>query len=176
MRVRNWVFWTGTLAIAGLLVVPALTAAEASGPAKGSTVPLLHVDPFNDNDTEYCVTCRAGKMPTVVTLITADTAGSRDALVATDEAYRAGADKNLKGAAILIGSNESTAALRAFAAEKKLALPVAVAAADYKDIPSWKVNSKVATTVVLIKDRKVVDSLTDPDHQSVKNGVAALTN
>ncbi|MBI5832489.1 MAG: hypothetical protein HZB16_09310 [Armatimonadetes bacterium] len=176
MRLRNWLLGAGAAAVAGLLLVPRLTAAETSGLAKGGNAPLLHVDAFNDTDGEYCVTCRAGKMPAVVAFVTADTETSRAGIKAVDEAWRGGQDKHLNGAVVLVGTADSTKSLRDWVAAQKLAVPTAVAAPDYKDIPNWKVNNKVATTVVLIKEHRIVESLADPDHKSVKDGVAALTN
>lgn len=163
--------WMGVLAV--VVGLTALWAAETSGPDKG-TSPMLTIKPANRDGAAYCLTCKAGLNPAVVVFATKNDEATQKLLLALDEQAKAGAEKKLQATAVIVGTGEAPDALVAFAKDKKLSYPVAVVAADNDGLAPWKLNAKVADTVVFLKGHKVDHSAADLPADKLAEQVTAL--
>jgi len=124
----------GGFAAALLLVLPALAA--DSGPVVNESIPMLHVDAFNDGDAgKYCITCKAGQKPTVVAFVAADTEANRALIAKVNEQLEAHQDAKLAGAVVILGDGEAAQARRAMS-RRGLQDPTSVVAPAPRNWPS----------------------------------------
>ena len=148
----------GGLAAALLVVVPAL--AGMSGPDKDKTIPMIHIDAFNDGETgKYCVTCKAGMKPTVVAFVSADTEENRALIAKVNEQAEAHKDAKLAAAVIILGDGDAANALKSYVESENFKVPTAVIAADSKDLEKWKLDGEAGNTVVLANEHTVKNNL-----------------
>ncbi|MCC7495808.1 MAG: hypothetical protein IT204_25880 [Fimbriimonadaceae bacterium] len=144
----------GTVAVALALVGVAL-AAETSGLPKGSEVPTIHIDAFNDNRGEFCVTCEAGRKPAVVAFVSKADDATKKLMAALNKSFVDNKSKRLYAGIIILGNGDAAKTLKAYAQNAKLTIPTAHVTAATDEIKQWKLNSKVASTTFLIDDHKV---------------------
>lgn len=171
MHVKRQPALLGALAV---LLLPVVVWAATSGPAKGSEAPLLNMDAINDSQGEYCVTCQAGLQPTVVAFVSKNDKATRDLMLAVNSQWKANRSKSLHGAIVIVNRSADAAKLKAFAQSQKLTVPTGVLGPAQGDMPDWKLNSAVPTTVVLVKRHKIVESAPNLAAAAVKGRVANL--
>ncbi|NUP99662.1 MAG: hypothetical protein HUU35_07400 [Armatimonadetes bacterium] len=161
--------------LSSLLVIPAaLRAAVESGPAKDGSAPMLHVDAFNDGERGgYCLTCSAGKKPTVVAFVRSADDPTKALLGELARQAESHKDQKLGAAVVIVGEGQETHALRSFIESEKLAIPAAVVPGG-KELEKWRLNAEVGRTVVLIREHTVRASLADPSTEDVASQVGEL--
>ncbi len=163
----------GGFAAALLLVLPALAA--DSGPVVNESIPMLHVDAFNDGDAgKYCITCKAGQKPTVVAFVAADTEANRALIAKVNEQLEAHQDAKLAGAVVILGDGEAAQALKSYVEAEGFKIPTSVVAPGAKELAKWKLDGDVANTVVLAKEHTVKSVLTNTDADAIGSQVADL--
>ena len=161
--------------LAAVAVVPLWAAQDEvkSGPEVGSNAPLIHIDAFNDDGGDYCITCRAGNRPLAILFATADNDGNKDLLMAFDEAREANKETRLQTAIVLIGG-EDDEALADCIKEAGLKVPAGVLSKQHRDYPNWHINTEVANTVVLIRGHRIKASVPNVAADAIADHVANL--
>jgi len=163
----------GGFAAALLVVLPALAA--DSGPAVNESIPMLHVDAFNDGDAgAYCVTCKAGKKPTVVAFVSADNEANRALIAKVNAALEDHKDAKLAGAVVIVGEGDAVNALKQYVETEGFKVPTACVAASAKELAKWKLDGEATNTVVLANEKTVKSVLTNTDADGVGGGVSDL--
>ncbi|NUP99661.1 MAG: hypothetical protein HUU35_07395 [Armatimonadetes bacterium] len=158
------------------LALPGLAwAAEASGLGKGSEVPTIHIDAFNDNRGEFCVTCEAAKKPAMVAFVSRADAATKNLLVALDASYKQNRKKHLYAGVVILGSGEQAKALRKYVSDKKFAIPTAAVAQQTDEIKKWKLNPKVSSTTFFIVQHKVKANVANLSSKQVASHVKQIT-
>lgn len=148
------------MAAAALWLSPALFAAEASGPDKGST-PMLTIKPFNRGGDSFCVTCDAGRNPGAVLFVTRNDDATHRLLTRLDEQLKANAGKHLHADIIVLGSGRESQGLVSYIRNHHLSVAAATVDVNNRELRGWKINAKVSTTLVLLLGHQVHHSVAD---------------
>lgn len=148
--------WFVALAIAAVAVF----AAE-SGPTAGSDAPMLPFDAVNDDGGGYCVTCKAGMAPLVLSFIGTDNEASRELILAINTAAETHKEQNLNAGIVIVGAADAVAPLVTWAREQEVKAPLAVMAPDSGELEKWKVNAEVDSTTIFVRQHKVHASVAD---------------
>lgn len=163
----------GVLTAVALCALAAVAEEVTSGPAKGPAA-MLHFKPLNVDTNDYCVTCKAGTDPNVVAFVTKADDDTKKLLKTLDAQLKAGKDKSLH-AAVVIVEGEGAKALASFVADEKLAVPAGVVdATKNKLFPKWKINDKASNTVVYLKEHAVDHSVANTSAGDLEKGIKDL--
>ena len=161
--------WMMSGLASGLLVV----AAVAAGLAPGTDVPTIHIDAFNDNRGEFCVTCEAGLKPAMVAFVQRNDSETRELMTALDKAYRENKSKRLY-AGIVILDGGGTKGLKQFVEREKLAIPVAVEKTSDDEIKQWDLDSDATRQAYFILKHRVKSNVVGIEADKVGSNVASI--
>jgi len=158
--------------LGGLMLV---VAAVAAGLAPGTDVPTIHIDAFNDNRGEFCVTCEAGNKPAMVAFVKQNDDTTRKLMAALDKAYKDNKSKRLY-AGIVILDGGGTKGLKQFVEREKLSIPVAVEKSSDEEIKKWKVDADASRQAYFITKHRVKTNAVDLDAGDVAGHVKGIVN
>ncbi len=161
-----------TAGLGGLMLV---AAAVAAGLAPGTDVPTIHIDAFNDNRGEFCVTCEAGLKPTLVAFVEKNDAATRELMTALDKAYRENKSKRLY-AGIVVLDGGGAKGLRQHAEREKLAIPVAIEQASDDEIKKWQLDDDATRQAYFIVKHRVKTNAVDLKAGDVAKNLKGIIN
>ncbi|MCZ7599904.1 MAG: hypothetical protein M5U09_22215 [Gammaproteobacteria bacterium] len=145
--------------LAGLGALTLVAAAVAAGLAPGTDVPTIHIDAFNDNRGEFCVTCEAGLKPAMVAFVQKNDKTTRDLVLALDKAYKDNKSKRLY-AGIVVLDGGGAQGLKQFV-EREALHPGGDRAGLGQRIKKWQVDEDATRQAYFIVKHRVKTNAVD---------------
>lgn len=161
--------------LAGLGALTLVAAAVAAGLAPGTDVPTIHIDAFNDNRGEFCVTCEAGLKPAMVAFVQKNDKTTRDLVLALDKAYKDNKSKRLY-AGIVVLDGGGAQGLKQFVEREKLSIPVAIEQASDSEIKKWQVDEDATRQAYFIVKHRVKTNAVDLEAGDVAKHIKGIVN
>jgi hypothetical protein len=152
-----------------------VVAAMAAGLAPGTDVPTIHIDAFNDNRGEFCVTCEAALKPAMVAFVRQNDETTRKLMAALDKSYQDNKSKRLY-AGIVILDGGGAKGLKQFVEREKLSIPVAIEKSSDDEIKKWKLDSDASRQAYFIVKHRVKTNAVDLEAGDVSGNVSGIVN